>query len=153
MSQTTSSSGVINDTKGSGGGGGGSGGGGSTGTNSRPITAAISDGINANNEPRFIGNKPVLALKRYAHDLDTSSNPDAARFKEINRNRVDNFIKKPYDDIHKLHEEFHPSDKISSKKTIFYDYSDHIKHEPLHNLDAPELQRYCHLSFSFTHNL
>jgi hypothetical protein len=90
--------------------------------------------------PRFIGNKPVLALKRFANDLETSKNPDATRFREINRVRVDNFIKKPMDDVNKLHEEYNPKQEPHHRSS-FYDYSDHKKQEPLHNLDAPELQR------------
>lgn len=91
-------------------------------------------------EPRFVGSKPVLALKRFANDLETSSNPDAARFKEINRARVDNFIKKPVDDVSKFHEEYNPP-HAPHHRSSFYDYSDQTKQEPVRNLDAPELQR------------
>lgn len=91
--------------------------------------------------PRFIGNKPVLALKRFANDLDNSTNPDASKFKELNRLRVENFIKKPIDDNIKLHNSFHPDDNNKYQKNGLYDYTEHIQHKTLH-LDAPELQRY-----------
>lgn len=89
--------------------------------------------------PRFIGTKPVLALKRFANDLDSSSNPDATRFKELNRSRVDNFIKKPIEETAKLHAGFHPPNEPYQRNGL-YDYSDHTQHQSLH-LDAPELQR------------
>lgn len=98
--------------------------------------------------PRYIGNKPVLALKRFANDLDTSTNPDASKFKELNRLRVENFIKKPIDDNIKLHSLYHPEENENNKyqKNGVYDYTDHTKHKTLH-LDAPELQRYSILFF------
>ena len=90
--------------------------------------------------PRFVGNKPALALRRFANDLETSSDPDRKKFQELNKSRKDNFIRAPYDNTVKYRENFKPSKPKAGKKGV-YDYSDKTEHFSLH-LDAPELQRY-----------
>jgi hypothetical protein len=93
-------------------------------------------------QPRFVGNKPVLALKRFADDLSTSNNSDAARFKELNRLRVDNFIKKPIEDTNKLHESYNPTAQ-PHQRSSFYDYSQPTQTKSIDILNAAELQRFC----------
>ncbi len=96
--------------------------------------------------------KPVDALKRFADDLKSATNPEIARFREINQNRVDSFIRKPFEDVDKIRTEFHPTK--SPKKPPFvhgtYNYDNILNkaYKPL-QLDAPELQRYDILFFLF----
>lgn len=89
--------------------------------------------------PRFIGNKPALALKRFAGDLEISSDPDRKKFQEINKARVDNFIRKPYENTARYRDSLRAGKEQGGKKG-FYDYSDKTEHHSL-QLDAPELQR------------
>mmetsp|Transcript_23200 Transcript_23200/g.34037 ORF Transcript_23200/g.34037 Transcript_23200/m.34037 type:complete len:1514 (+) Transcript_23200:117-4658(+) len=89
--------------------------------------------------PRYTGSKPTLALRRFAGDLEKSSNPDTAKFRDINRSRVESFIRRPYEEIAKIRDEYHPPQKEHTRKG-FYDYSTHSTNIRLH-LDAPELQR------------
>jgi hypothetical protein len=89
--------------------------------------------------PRFIGNKPALALKRFAGDLEASVDPDRKKFQELNKTRVDNFIRKPYENTARYRDGLKGAADQSGKKG-FYDYSDKTEHQSL-QLDAPELQR------------
>ena len=88
---------------------------------------------------RLTGAKPTQALKRFAAGLDGSSDPDRRRFQELNRSRVDTFIRKPYDNTAKYREGFRGPKPVEGKQG-FYDYTDKTEHFSLH-LDAPELQR------------
>ncbi len=87
---------------------------------------------------------PRDALRRFADDLKQTTNPEIVRFREINQNRVENFVRTPYDEAEKLRSSFLPT-KVKNKPpfisgTYNYDNILNKEYKPLH-LDAPELQR------------
>jgi hypothetical protein len=86
------------------------------------------------------GAYPQAALQRFTDGLDTSKNPELKRFNEINKNRVQNFIKKPFEDAPKLHAAAHPA-KTPLKREGFYNYEDTNDVFVAVDSSCPELQR------------
>jgi hypothetical protein len=83
---------------------------------------------------------PEAALQRFTASLDTTKNPELKRFNEINKNRVQDFIKKPFDDAPKMHAAAHPVNPRPKRKG-FYNYDDKSDHYEGVDSSCAELQR------------
>ena len=86
------------------------------------------------------GAYPQAALQRFTEGLDTSKNPELKRFNELNKNRVQNFIKKPFDDAPKLHNAAHAV-KPPPQREGFYKYDNTTTIHVSVDSSCPELQR------------
>jgi hypothetical protein len=86
------------------------------------------------------GAYPEAALQRFTERLDTTKNPELQRFNEINKNRVQDFIKKPFEDAPALHLAAHPV-KDLPKRQGFYDYEEKGDGYVGVNSSCPEFQR------------
>lgn len=83
---------------------------------------------------------PSAALQRFADGLDTSKNPELQRFNEINKNRVQDFIKKPFVDAPKLHAAAHPVNSPREREG-FHNYHTESPAYVAVDSSCPEFQR------------
>ena len=85
---------------------------------------------------------PKAALKRFADSLETATNPDLSRFKDINRQRVDNFIRKPYVSGGAKVPIFQKPTRKSPRARS--DYMSTVAANKSLPVDAPEFQKYAY---------
>ena len=83
---------------------------------------------------------PQAALRRFTESLDQSNNPELKRFHEINKGRVQEFIRKPFEDAPALHEEAHPKPPDPQKKGFFNYSNTNYVHVSVDS-SCPEFQR------------
>ena len=91
--------------------------------------------------PNATGAYPQAALQRFTDNLNTTENPELKRFNELNRSRVQEFIRKPFDDIPKFHAASHPKETKPTREG-FYNYDNLTDHTKVSvQSSCPEFQR------------